>query len=52
MKKSKKARLSEENKIFILLNYESKSLGRLSELTKINRDTIYKFYTGGRPLKL
>jgi len=44
MKKLKKARLSEYEKFFIILNYESKSLGRLSELTGINRDTIYKFY--------
>jgi transposase len=36
--------LTEEEKIFILTNYSSKSLGKISEILKVNKDTIYKFY--------
>ena len=39
-----KAMLSEQEKIYILTNYERKTLGKLSEELKRCRSTIYKFY--------
>jgi len=39
-----KARLSEEEKIFIICNYEGKSLGRISEHIHRSRSTIKSFY--------
>jgi len=39
-----KALLSEKEKIFILKNYETKSLGKLSEEMNRSRSTIYFFY--------
>jgi hypothetical protein len=39
-----KAKLSEEEKIYIIKNYDIKTLGRLSELINKSRSTIYFFY--------
>ncbi len=38
------SRLTDEEKVFILKNYETKSLGRLGELLNRSRETIRKFY--------
>jgi transposase len=39
-----KVKLSEEEKIFIILNYKDKTIGRLSQIMNKSRSTIYFFY--------
>ena len=47
----KKAMLSEEQKIFILTNYDKKSLGKLSQDLNRSRQTIYSFLRKWRATK-